>query len=107
MSIEGCEEEEAGGIELNIYLWLNGSSESDFTDKMNIAMPGSNAHSGGIVVLAEDEEEARKLATEHIGLDPLECHGLDEFDMVEVEDTKPIVINLDKKGVVIFDDGAC
>ena len=89
-----------------LYLWLNNSSESDFTDKPNIIMPnGSNAHSGGVVVLAESIDEAAELTQKHLGYDPRKC-GIDSEMDVEVN-TSPIVIDLDKKGVVFHGNGDC
>lgn len=92
---------------MKLYLWLNSSAESDFTGQANIIMPnGSNAHSGGVVVLAESIEEAAELAKKYLGSDPRDC--CDEGNAEgEAANAAPVVIDLDKKGVVIHASGAC
>ena len=62
---------------MKIFIWKNGNSDSDFCPDENINMeenlkghegdyPSSNAHSGGIVILADNEEEAIKLFIEYV-----------------------------------------
>ena len=91
---------------MKLFLWLNNGSESDFTDRYNCIMPNSsNAHDGGIVVLAKSEEEAIKLINDYtrnvdIREDKEECDG-------GTIDTKPVIIPIDKKGVVLYCDGDC
>lgn len=90
---------------MKLWLWKNGSSDSDFSDTTNITMPeSSDAHSGGIVVLAETKEEAIKLTEKYIGKEPIRYY--DVFEDKE-GNSEPIEIPLDKKGVVIFARGDC
>jgi hypothetical protein len=65
-------------------------------------MPGSSdCRSGGIVVLAENIEQAASLAKKYLdGKDPRLCNDGDDFN------TDP-GIDLDKPGVVIYCDGDC
>jgi hypothetical protein len=92
---------------MKLFLWTNGISESDFADTTNIKMPeSSDQHSGGIVVLANDMEEAIKIAKTY----PKKPDYLDEEDEWKPwdEDPKdPIVIDLDKPGVIIYCSGDC
>ena len=91
---------------MKLFLWSNETEQSDFGEKINCVMPNSsNAHSGGVVVLAETEEEAIKLLKEYTrNVDIRECKT-DYYN--EEIDTNPFIIPLDKKGVVLFCDGNC
>jgi len=91
---------------MKLFLWLNDRSDSDFTDKYNCVMPNSsNAHDGGIVVLAESEEEAINLTKQYTRNCDIRKLKEDYFD--EKIDTKPVIIPLDKKGIVLFCNGNC
>ena len=95
---------------MKIFLWSNMSGQTDFANygsDVNIAMPNSsNAHSGGIVVIAETLEKAIELAKKYTeGKSPVDCN--EDFCNDEKLDTKPIVLNIDKEGVVLYCDGDC
>lgn len=90
---------------LKLFLWMNGLSDSDFADATNCIMPNSsNAHSGGVAVLAESEEEAVNLIMKHTRNVDIREKKIEEYEAI---DTRPIVIPLDQKGVVIYCDGDC
>lgn len=92
---------------MKIFLWANGVSESDFTDVINCVMPdSSNAHSGGCVVLAETEEEAIELLKKYTGKADLR-EKTDNYESAEPIDTKPVLVPLEQKGVVLYCDGDC
>lgn len=99
---------------MKLYLWKNNNSQSDADVEYGDNISGSvnnfyshdssNAHSGGCVVLAENDEEAFQLLKKYN----------DNFDMRNEEDRwseyngpKPIEIPLDKKMVVLFCSGDC
>lgn len=87
---------------MKLFLWLNQNSKSDLTYEYTenfFAHDSSNAHSGGAVVLAENENEAFELLKKA-------NQGVDMRDE-KIEESKPIEIPFDKKGVVIFCDGDC
>lgn len=92
---------------MKIFLWTNESQQSDFTDSINCVMPkSSNAHSGGCVVLAETEEEAIEILKSYTqGVDLRQEKTNVDYD--EEINTKPILVPLDKKGVVLYCDGDC
>jgi len=73
---------------MKLYVWINDNSSSDFIEDAN-ADYGN--HSGCFIVLAENEEEAVKMANDS---------GLDIT-------SKPKEIDLSKKGVVVKADGEC
>ncbi len=91
---------------MKLFLWKNDRSESGVEQYLNnfYHKDSSNAHSGGCVVLAENEEEAFQLLKEYN----------DDFDMRNETDRwdennnpRPIEIPLDKKIMVLFCDGDC
>lgn len=73
-----------------IYIWKNGGSDSDFLENANADFGN---HSGGGVVIAASEEEARELIKQ--------WGGEGDFAANSVE------IDLSKKGVVLYADGQC
>jgi hypothetical protein len=106
---------------LKLYLWKNSESTSDFTDRANVNMPeSSNAHSGGIVVLAESEEDAVELVKpytrrgmshvdgKYVKNPPIDIRTCN-WDMFSDDplDTSPVEIPIDKRGVVIYASGDC
>lgn len=75
-----------------IYLWKNRSSSSDFTLDENTDIGN---HSGGLVVIAENKEDALAIARK-----------IEYFEETEFSN-EPVEIDLSKKGIVIYADGAC
>ena len=67
----------------------------------------SNAHSGGCVVLAETEEEAIELLKKYTGEADLRERKTDDYDDGEPINTKPVLVPLEQKGVVLYCDGDC
>lgn len=87
---------------------MNHSSESDFGDERNVRMPhSSNEHSGGVVVLAENEEEAIEMVKKHSEEIDIREYKEDDYYIDSEIDTSPIIIELDKKGVILYADGDC
>lgn len=80
---------------MKLFVVENGKATSDFEvkDDFEVVEPSysSNAHSGGAVVLAETEEEARALITKHV----------ENWVGTLTE------ISLDKSGVILYADGDC
>jgi len=92
---------------MKIFLWSNGVSGSDFTEATNCVMPNSsNAHSGGCVVLAETEEEAIELLKKYTEKTDLR-ERKDNYEDGEPIDTKPVLVPLEQKGVVLYCNGDC
>jgi hypothetical protein len=85
---------------IKLFAVQNGNSESDFKLNEDFVCGGSNAHSGGVVVLAENLKEAEKLVREAINKD--DGYSLEESTVGTLKEIK-----LDKKGLVIFSDGDC
>jgi len=92
---------------MKIYIWNNGNSDSDFIDYENINMDdildySSNAHSGGIVVLAKSKKEA---IDKIIGImKETEYEAMARESLLKSD---PVVINMKTSGVVLFANGDC
>jgi hypothetical protein len=87
----------------NIYFWDN-AGEKGFSTKDLYANAGghsSGQHSGGIVVLAENEEEAVTLFIEYQGRKDWDCEDVRGYLM-------STITKFDKEnGVVYFGNGDC
>jgi hypothetical protein len=86
---------------MKLYLWKNVNADSDFLNTENIRMPcgSSDCHSGGIVVLANDINEAVELIKKY-------TNGFDISKDIE-NIAAPVIIDLEKSGVVIYCSGDC
>ena len=74
---------------MKLFVWINKNSDSDFIDSANADFGN---HSGCFVVLAENEEEACAMANK---------------ETLSIGNTKPVEIDLSKKGIVVNADGEC
>lgn len=79
---------------------VNNGSDTDFNLEDDLVSGGSNAHSGGAVIIAETLEEARKILDKAI----VGAGGYDLEDR-NVGTLKEII--LDKAGVLLFAKGDC
>lgn len=100
---------------MKLYLWKNSASETEIDGlgccNANIKMPdSSNAHSGGIVILANDIDEAVKLAKKYTGgVDPRDCCDIGEDELPNLN-AAPAIIELNdfiKPRVILYCDGNC
>ena len=91
--------EERKNKALRIFAVMNGYSDSDFGLSDDFQSGGSNAHSGGVVVIAETLEEAQTMVDKAILKD--DGYNLEERNVGTLKE-----IEL-KKGVVIFAGGDC
>ena len=82
---------------MKIFAVTNGKSGSDFGLNEDWKPPGSNAHSGGLVILAETLEEAIKIA------EPLVKDSF--YKETSIGTLKEV--SLEKAGVVLECDGNC
>jgi hypothetical protein len=104
---------------MKIFIWNNGNSYSDFCTDRNISMeenlkgyeddyPSSNSHSGGIVILAENKEEAIKLLIESYSKSQKWDKDFNkEYFEKRFREVTPVEIGLDKKGIILFAKGDC
>jgi len=85
---------------LKLFAVSNGNSESDFALNEDMVCGGSNAHSGGAIVVAKNIKEAEKMILKQIKED-------DSYDSENGVVGVLKEIKLNKKGVVLFADGDC
>lgn len=97
---------------MKLYIWNNGGSTSDFQPECNVDMGqvqdySSDAHSGGIVVLAESLEQACELAVKNLqeGGDYCPTERADGYKYLLT--TTPAIVELDKPGLVLYASGNC
>ena len=87
-------------MKLKVFAVQNGNSDSDFNLKDNMVSGGSNSHSGGAVVIAENKEEAKKLIMKQIKLS-------NSYDWEDGTAGTVKEVTVDDKGVILFADGDC
>jgi hypothetical protein len=79
-----------------LYIWRNRHCTSDFAEETNLDF---GDHSGGVVIVAENEKEARKILAERI-----EHHSAVRYDPYH---EKHIEVDIQQKGLVIYAEGEC
>ena len=84
---------------MKIFAVTNGRSESDFDLYGDMKSGGSNAHSGGAVIIANTLEEAKKLLNK--AMVKADGYDVEERNLGTLEEIKL------KKGIILFADGAC
>ena len=85
---------------MKLFAVRNESSESDFELNNDMRCGGSNAHSGGAVILAETPEEAERILDKAI----IENGS---YDLEKRKTGTLKEVNLSKNGIVIFANGDC
>jgi hypothetical protein len=80
---------------MKLYIWKNNRTDSDFVDDDTYLVASRYVealnepdHSACMVILAENEEEAKKIAGDYVK-------------------GKPIEVGLDKSGVIVDATGEC
>lgn len=118
---------------MKLFVVANGIADSDFDinkklsddemydaddrEKGYMIASGSNAHSGGAVILAENIEDAKEILYKRLiegVIDNSKCEWWtkehEERRKNEIENLNVghlVEIHLDRKGIVLFCDGAC
>lgn len=114
---------------MKLFVVTNGSADSDFDirkkmsddewddannrEKGYMITDGTNYHSGGAVILAENIEDARDILYKKLLEDIYDYSRVKDGEKRRKEDIEKlsvghlVEINTDRKGIVLFCDGAC
>lgn len=79
---------------------VNNGSSTDFNLEEDLVAGGSNAHSGGAVIIADNLEEAKKILDRAIV--DAGSYNLEDRNIGTLKEIK-----LNKSGVLLFADGDC